>query len=137
MKKKKEEKTRYNQFEYQIMLFELTNASAIFQFYVNYMLKSFMNICCVIYLNDVLVYFEMKEQHWEHVCKILRALLKYWLYVKLLKCTFNHNEVIFLRFVIKRRDIQMKQFHIDVITSWFKFKSVKNILVFLKFARFY
>ncbi len=100
--------TRYDQFEYQMMLFKLTNASAIFQFYVNHMLKLFMNICCVIYLNDILVYSEMKEQHWEHMCKILRALLKYRLYVKLLKCTFNRNEVIFLRFVIKWRSIQMK-----------------------------
>ncbi len=100
--------TRYDQFEYQMMLFKLTNASAIFQFYVNHMLKLFMNICCVIYLNDILVYSEMKEQHWEHMCKILRALLKYQLYVKLLKCTFNRNEVIFLRFVIKWRSIQMK-----------------------------
>jgi len=129
--------TRYDQFEYQMMLFELTNASAIFQFYVNHTLKSFMNICCVIYLNNVLVYSETKEQHWEHVCKILRALLKYLLYIKLLKCTFNRSKVIFLRFVRKRRNIQMKQSHIDVITSWFKLKSAKNILVFLKFARFY
>ncbi len=97
--------TRYDQFEYQMMLFELTNAFAIFQFYVNHTFKSFMNICCVIYLNDVLVYSEMKEQHWEHVCKILRALLKYWLYIKLLKCTFNRSKVIFLRFMIKQRNI--------------------------------
>ncbi len=46
-----------------MMLFELINASAIFQFYVNYTLKSLMNICCMIYLNDILVYFEMKEQY--------------------------------------------------------------------------
>ena len=119
------------------MLFELTNASAIFQFYVNHTLKSFMNICCVIYLNDVLVYFEMKKQHWEHVCKILRALLKYQLYVKLSKCTFNHNEVIFLRFMIEWRNIQMKQSYIDAITSWSELESAKNIFIFLRFARFY
>jgi len=91
----------------------------------------------MIYLNNILVYSEMKEQHWEHVCKILRTLLKYWLYIKLSKCTFNHSKVIFLRFVIKWRNIQMKQFHIDVITSWSEFESAKNIFIFLKFARFY
>ncbi len=120
-----------------MMLFELINASAIFQFYVNHMLKSFMNICYVIYLNDVLVYSETKEQHWEHVHKILHMLLKYWLYVKLLKCTFNHNKVIFLRFMIKWRNIQMKQSHINVIINWSELESVKNIFIFLKFARFY
>jgi len=71
--------TCYNQFEYQMMLFELINVSAIFQFYVNHTFKSFMNICCMIYLNDILVYSEMKEQYWKHVCKILRTLLKYLL----------------------------------------------------------
>ncbi len=129
--------THYDQFEYQMMLFELINVSAIFQFYVNHTLKSFMNICCVIYLNNVLVYSETKEQHWEHVCKILRALLKYWLYVKLSKCTFNHNKVIFLRFMIKRRSIQIKQSHINTITSWSELEFVKNIFIFLKFAKFY
>jgi len=69
--------TRYNQFKYQMIFFELTNASAIFQFYVNHTLKSFVNICCMIYLNDILVYSETKEQHWEHVHKILCMLLKY------------------------------------------------------------
>ncbi len=120
-----------------MMLFELINAFAIFQFYVNHMLKSFMNICCMIYLNDILVYSETKKQHWEHVCKILRVLLKYQLYIKLSKCTFNHSKVIFLRFMIKQKDIQMKQSCINIIINWFKLKSVKNILVFLKFAKFY
>ncbi len=129
--------TCYDQFKYQMMLFELINVSAIFQFYVNHALKSFMNICCMIYLNDILVYSEMKEQHWENVCKILHVLLKYQLYVKLLKCTFNHSEVIFLRFMIKRRNIQMKQSCINAITSWSEFKFAKNIFIFLKFARFY
>jgi len=129
--------TCYDQFEYQMMLFKLINASAIFQFYVNHTLKLFVNICCVIYLNDILIYSETKEQHWEHVHKILRALLKYWLYVKLLKCTFNRSKVIFLRFVIKWRNIQMKQSCIDVITSWSELESAKNILIFLRFTKFY
>ncbi len=129
--------TCYDQFEYQMMLFELINASAIFQFYVNHTLKLFINIFCVIYLNDILIYFETKEQHWEHVCKILHVLLKYWLYIKLLKCTFNRSEVIFLRFMIKQRNIQMKQFHINVIINWSELKSAKNIFIFLRFTRFY
>jgi len=104
--------TCYDQFEYQIMFFELINASAIFQFYVNHMFKSFMNICCMIYLNDILVYSEMKEQHWKHVCKILYMLLKYWLYVKLLKCTFNHDEVIFLKFMIYRASSSFERIYI-------------------------
>ncbi len=46
-----------------MMFFELINASAIFQFYVNHALKLFLNIYYMIYLNDILIYFEMKKQH--------------------------------------------------------------------------
>jgi len=46
-----------------MMLFKLTNASLIFQFYVNHAFKLFLNICYMIYLNDVLIYSEIKEQH--------------------------------------------------------------------------
>ena len=51
-------RTRYDQFEYQVMSFELANAFAIFQFYVNHVLKSYIDVFYVIYLNDVLIYSE-------------------------------------------------------------------------------
>ena len=130
-------RTRYDQFEYQVMSFELANAFAIFQFYVNHALKSYIDVFCVMYLDDVLIYSENETQHWEHVRKILRALLKHRLYAKLSKCAFNRSEIIFLNFVIDSQDIQMKQSRIDAMTSWSKSRIAKNILIFLEFARFY
>ncbi len=130
-------RTRYGQFEYQVMPFGLANAPATFQSYVNHALKPFVNICCVVYLDDVLVYSETEEQHWEHVRKVLRALLEYRLYAKLSKCAFNRSEVTFLGFVVGRRGIQMEQSRIDAITSWPEPESAKDILVFLGFAGFY
>jgi len=55
----------------------------------------------------------------------------------LLKCAFNHSKIIFLRFMIKWKNIQMKQSCINAITSWSELESAKNILIFLKFAKFY
>ena len=46
-------RTRYDHFEYQIMSFKLTNASTIFQIYINKTLRKLINIICVIYLNNV------------------------------------------------------------------------------------
>ena len=57
-------RTRYKYFEYQIMSFELVNASAIFQTYINKMLKKLVNNICVIYLNDILIYSENSTKHW-------------------------------------------------------------------------
>ena len=52
---------RYDQFEYQIMFFDFVNVSAIFQSYVNRAFKSYINVCCVIYLNDVLIYSKIEK----------------------------------------------------------------------------
>ena len=130
-------RTRYDQYEYQMMLFELANAFATFQFYVNEALKSYIDVFCVIYLNDVLIYSKSEKQHWTHVRMILRALFRYRLYAKLSKCAFNRAKITFLKLVIEKNDIQMKQSRIDVIASWFESKFAKNVLIFLSFASFY
>ncbi len=61
IKKRNEWKTtfrcRYEQFEYRIMSFDLANAFATFQIYINFALKKYLNDFCVCYLNDILIYF--------------------------------------------------------------------------------
>ncbi len=58
-------KTRYGHFEYQVMLFELTNAPAIFQDYINKILAEKLDIFMIVYLDDILIYTESKGK--EHV----------------------------------------------------------------------
>ena len=130
-------RTRYGQFEYQVMPFGLANAPATFQGYVNKALKPYIDVCCVVYLDDVLVYSESEDLHWEHVRKVLRALLEHRLYAKLSKCAFNRSEVTFLGFVVTPRGIQMEQSRIEAITEWPEPESARDILVFLGFAGFY
>ena len=128
---------RYEQYEYQIMFFDFVNAFATFQSYVNEALKSYIDVFCVMYLNDVLIYSENEQQHWEHVRLMLKALLRYRLYVKLKKCEFNKEKIIFFDFVVERNDIQMKRSRINAIVDWFELESAKNIMIFLDFVEFY
>ena len=60
-------RTRYDHFEYQIMSFELINVSIIFQIYINKTLKELVNVICVIYLNDILIFNENSTKHRLHV----------------------------------------------------------------------
>ena len=59
--------TRYKHFEYQIMSFELTNTSIIFQIYINKTLRELVDVICVIYLNDILIFSENSTKYWRHV----------------------------------------------------------------------
>ena len=56
-------RTRYDHFEYIIMFFELVNAFVTFQTLINKILQKLMNHICVIYLNDILIYFKTREKH--------------------------------------------------------------------------
>ena len=59
---KKEEKhktiflTRYNLFEYNVMSFELYNALVTFQAFINEILREYLNVFCIAYLDDILIY---------------------------------------------------------------------------------
>lgn len=48
--------TRYSHFEYQVMLFELSNASAGFQWYIIKILGQKLDIIVMVYLHDILIY---------------------------------------------------------------------------------
>ena len=52
----------YSHFEYQIMLFGLSNAPAKFQRYVNKILPEKLDIFVIIYLDDILIYTEDPRQ---------------------------------------------------------------------------
>ena len=55
-------RTRYGHFEYQVMLFGLSNIPAIFQGYVIKILAEKLDIFVIVYLNDILIYTKDPRQ---------------------------------------------------------------------------
>ena len=47
---------QYDYFEYQIMPFDLSNAPARFQGYVNKILAEKLDVFVIVYLDDILIY---------------------------------------------------------------------------------
>ena len=56
------------------MLFGLTNVSAIFQVIINNVLKEYLDIFVIVYLDDILVYLKNKKKHVKYVKTMLKAL---------------------------------------------------------------
>jgi hypothetical protein len=54
----------------------------------------------VIYLNNILIYFKLRENHYTYIRIIIERLRKHKLYTKLSKCFFNIKEIEFLGFII-------------------------------------
>ena len=128
---------RYDHFEYAIMSFELVNVFVMFQILINKVLRKLINHICVIYLNDILIYFKTREKHWECVRKMLECLRQFKLYAKLLKCFFMTQMIEFLEYIISNHDVFMNSRRMKVIQTWFEFKTLRELQIFLEFANFY
>ena len=101
--------TCYRQFEYTIILFRLANASITFQAYINQALSNLLNVCYIIYLDNILIYLDSEEEHIKHVCIVLEQLQKFNLFIKLLKYKFHTCKVNYLRFDVTPEGIRMEE----------------------------
>jgi hypothetical protein len=99
------------------MFFELFNDSAQFQSYINTTLREYLNIFVLVYLDDILVFFENENVHTQHVRLVLARLLQYRLYVKLKKCEFSISRIEFLNFIVSVLDVEIKLERIVIIIN--------------------
>jgi len=53
----------FNSYKYHVMLFELINESAFYQYYMNDMLFKYLHQFCQIYLNDIIIYSKILKKH--------------------------------------------------------------------------
>ena len=124
-------------YKFQVMHYGLTNTPASFQRFMNDIFKDLLDVCVVIYLDDILIYSENPADHTTHVIEVLRRLRTNNLYAKVKKCEFNVTTTDFLGFVISPDGLCMDKTKIQVIQDWPVPRKVKDIQSFLGFANFY
>ena len=89
-------KTQYGLFEYTVMPLGLTNAPATFQRWINSTLNRYLDICCLVYLDDILIYSNDLAQHKKDVRNIMETIRKAGMKLKPSKCEFHKNETEYL-----------------------------------------
>ena len=119
------------------MLFSLINASIVFQQFMSDLFSDLLDICVMIYLNDILIYLNnMSEHHW-YVKKVLKYLYKASLYAKIEKYKFHSKLVEYLEYILSPSGFTMSNNKVKIIQDWPEPKKVKDIQSFLDFANFY
>ena len=82
------------------MPFGLTNAPAAFQRHMNTVFSDLLDVCVIVYLDDILIYSEDPSKHTEHVRMVLERLRQNNLYAKGEKCLFDTDSVEYLGFIM-------------------------------------
>ena len=104
---------------------------------MNDIFSDILNVCVIIYLDDILIYSNnMSKHHW-HVKEVLKCLCKASLYAKAEKCEFHSESVEYLEYILSSSGLTMSDDKIKIIQDWPEPKKVKDIQSFLGFTNFY
>ena len=130
-------RTHYGSFEWSVMPFGLTNAPIAFQRFMNNIFSDLLDVCVVIYLDDILIYSNNMSEYYRHMKEVLKCLRKAGLYAKAEKCEFHSESVKYLGYILSPSGLTMSDDKVKIIQDWPEPKKVKDIQSFLGFANFY
>ena len=132
-------RTRFGLYEWLVTPFGLANAPSTFQRYINRTLQEFLDDFVSAYVDDILVFTDgTRQQHREHVCKVLQKLQDAGLQLDIDKCEFEVQSTKYLGFIIEAgKGLRMDPAKVEAIMDWKAPTSAKGVLGFLGFANFY
>ena len=129
--------TRIGKYEFRVLPFGLTNALATFQTLMNNILQPFLNDFVVVYLDDILVYSKMEEEHCAHIKKVLQVLLDNSLYTRPDKCTFFQTTIEFCGHIVMEGKVRMDPRKLAAIQDWPRPTTIHHARQFLGLTSYY
>jgi hypothetical protein len=82
------------------MSFGLMNAPAYYIYLMNKMFMEYLDKFVVVFIDDILIFSKIEEEHEMHLRLVLEKLRAHKLYAKFSKCEFWITEVAFLGHVM-------------------------------------
>ncbi|GJT98166.1 putative nucleotidyltransferase, ribonuclease H [Tanacetum coccineum] len=117
--------------------FGLTNAPAVFMDLINIVCRPYLDKFVIVFIDDILIYYKIREEHVEHLRLVLKLLRKEKLYAKFSKCEFWLREVQFLWHVINCEGIHVDPSKIEAVKNWKAPRTLSEVRSFLGLAGYY
>ena len=110
--------TRYGHYEWMVMLFDLTNAPAVFMDLIQRVFQPYLDQFVVIFIDDIVVYSKSEEEHKKHLRLVLQTLRDHGLYAKFCKCEFWMNQISFLGHIIAEEGVKVDPAKVTDVVNW-------------------
>jgi hypothetical protein len=90
-----------------------------------------------VFLDEILIYSKLEEEHEHHLRMVLQVLREHQLYAKLSKCSFYQKQIHYLGHIISKDGITVDLEKIESIREWLAPKNVTKVISFMGFVGYY
>src|SRR5438876_8094895 len=119
------------------MSFWINQRPAFFMYLMNSVFMTELDVCVVVFIDDILVYSKNEEEHAKHLRIVLDRLREHQLYAKLSKCQFWLKEVSFLGHILLEKGVAVDPSKVQEVLDWKSPTLVTEIRSFLGLAGYY
>jgi hypothetical protein len=129
-------RTRYGNYEFVVVPFGLTNIPATFMCLMNNILNKYFNKFFLVFIDDILVYSNIKGEHEDHLRLVLQVLRDHQLYTKYRKCDFFWREIQYLGHAILEGVVEDIE-RIKTIMNYPTPQNVYEVILFMGLVGYY
>jgi hypothetical protein len=130
-------RTRYGHYKFTVVPFGLSNASDIFMCLMNGVFQEYLDKFVIVFLDDILIYSKLEEEHEHHLRMVLQVLMEHQLYAKLSKCSFYQKQIHYLGYIISEDGIAVDPEKVEAIREWSTPKNATEFRSFMGLAGYY
>jgi cell fate regulator YaaT (PSP1 superfamily) len=94
---------------------------------MNEVLSDYLDIFCIAYLDDILIYSDNLEQHRQHIRSILERVEEVGLMLKALKYEFHTDRMEYLGYIISPTGMSMDPEKVRAVVEWREPTNVKGV----------
>ena len=101
---------------------------------MNFIFAKYNRKYVLVFFDDILVFSKTLKQHMQHVRRVLQVLRRDQWYVKMSKCEFASQKLLYLGHIISKDGVSTDPEKISTIEQWPAPVSVKEVRSFLVLA---
>lgn len=124
-------------YEFLRLPFGLKNAAASFQRLMEHVLRELKGKCCLIYIDDVVVFSQNEKEHLQHLSQVFHCFHEAGLTLNLKKCNLIQRSLSFLGHIVSSEGVKTDPAKVAAVNSFPTPQSLKDVQRFLGLAGWY